>query len=63
MSDRNNKCFTPDTIKKIEAAICSVSRGDCARVDVNKSIKVYMCKNVIRIDLKITEEVNDYVCE
>lgn len=56
MPEKKRKCFTPDTIAKIENAVCRVMDGDCSRVDVNQSIKVYMCKNVVRIDLKLTPE-------
>lgn len=41
---------------KITEAVESILKGTCARVDVNKNVKVYECKNVIRIDLKIVEE-------
>ena len=47
--------FDKETRKKIEEAICSILDGVCSRVDVNKNVKVYECKNVLRIDLKITE--------
>ena len=52
------KCvdFKPATRKKIEEAVGNILEGVCSRVDVNKNVKVYECKNVIRIDLKITEE-------
>ena len=43
------------TMLKIAEATESILKGICARVDVNKNVKVYMCKNVIRIDLKVVE--------
>lgn len=49
--------FKPETRKKIEEALCNILDGVCSRVDINKNVKVYECKNVIRIDLKIAEEV------
>lgn len=39
---------------KIEAAIINISNGVCKRVDVNDKIKVYGVKNVIRIDVKMS---------
>ena len=48
--------FSKETRKKIEDAVGSILEGICSRVDVNKNVKVYECKNVIRIDLKIVEE-------
>ena len=48
--------FGPETRKKIAYAIDSIVNGEVARADVNKNVKVYECKNVIRIDLKIVEE-------
>lgn len=52
------KCvdFSKETRKKIEEAIGNILEGTCSRVDISKNVKVYECKNVIRIDLKITEE-------
>ena len=54
----NRTCdFSPRTRDKIEEAICSILNGYCKRVDVNPDVKVYECKNVVRIDLKIHEDV------
>ena len=52
------KCvdFSKETRKKIDEALGNILEGTCSRVDINKNVKVYECKNVIRIDLKITEE-------
>lgn len=44
--------FSEDTCKKINEAIGSILEGTCSRVDISKNVKVYECKNVIRIDLK-----------
>lgn len=41
--------------QKIEPAVKLILSGNMQRVDVAKNIKVYECKNVIRIDLKIEE--------
>lgn len=40
---------------KIRRAITLVLSGNCTRVDVSPSVKVYECKDVIRIDLKISD--------
>ena len=39
-------------IQKVVRAIETIQDGVCKRVDVNDSIKVYECKNIIRIDIK-----------
>ena len=41
--------------QKIAHAVQMILSGNMQRVDVAKNIKVYECKNVIRIDLKIEE--------
>lgn len=41
---------------KIANAVQTVLDGKCKRVDVVDGVKVYECKNVIRIDLKIKED-------
>ena len=41
---------------KIAEAIETILRGTCKRIDVNNDIKVYECKNIIRIDLKVIED-------
>ena len=48
--------FSAWTQLKVAEAIETILRGTCKRIDVNKDVKVYECKNVIRIDLKIKEE-------
>ena len=54
----NRTCdFSPRTRDKIEEALCSILDGYCKRVDINPDVKVYECKNVVRIDLKIHEDV------
>ena len=40
---------------KIWRAITLVLSGNCKRVEVSPSVKVYECKDVIRIDLKISD--------
>lgn len=39
-------------IQKVVRAIETIQDGVCKRVDVNDDIKVYACKNIIRIDIK-----------
>lgn len=40
------------TITKVQEAIAVIQKGVCKRVDVSDRIKVYECKNIIRIDIK-----------
>lgn len=54
MSDKKVD-FSEETCIKIASAVQDILEGVCARVDVNKNVKVYECKNVIRIDLKVSE--------
>ena len=54
----NRTCdFSWRTRDKIEEALCSILGGNCKRVEINQDVKVYECKNVVRIDLKIHEDV------
>lgn len=39
-------------IQKVVRAIETIQDGVCKRVDVSDRIKVYECKNIIRIDIK-----------
>ena len=41
-----------ETVAKIQEAVAIIQQGVCKRVDVNDRIKVYECKNIIRIDIK-----------
>lgn len=41
-----------ETFVKIKAAIAAIQNGVCKRVEVDDQIKVYECKNIIRIDIK-----------
>lgn len=41
-----------ETAAKIQEAIAVIQKGVCKRVDVSDRIKVYECKNIIRIDIK-----------
>lgn len=38
---------------KMGDAIEFILEGKCKRVDVSPDVKVYECKNIIRIDIKI----------
>lgn len=46
--------FSFETRERIENAICTILDGTCKRVDISDTVKVYEVKNVIRIDLKVT---------
>lgn len=41
-----------DNALNIAEAIKTIQAGFCKRVDIGDYIKVYECKNVIRIDIK-----------
>ena len=41
-----------DCALKIAEAIKTIQGGFCKRVDIGDYIKVYECKNIIRIDIK-----------
>jgi hypothetical protein len=41
---------------KIAQAIEAIRSGVCKRIDVNSDIKVYECKNIVRIDIKVDKE-------
>lgn len=38
--------------KRIQEAIGTIKRGVCKRIDVDGQVKVYLVKDVIRIDIK-----------
>lgn len=38
--------------EKVDKAIETILSGVCKRVDIDKDVKVYEVKNVIRIDIK-----------
>lgn len=63
MSQIKGVDFSQETCAKIASAVQDIFEGVCSRVDINKNVKVYECKNVIRIDLKIVnvEESNGSV--
>jgi hypothetical protein len=44
------------TYLKVAEAVNDILAGKCTKVIVNDNVKVYQCTNVIRVDLKITEE-------
>jgi len=45
----------PEMFEKINKAIETILSGVCKRVDINDNIKVYEVKNVIRIDIKVSD--------
>ena len=48
--------FSPKTREAIDDAMCLILEGKCKRVDVAPDVKVYEVKNVIRIDLKVSDD-------
>ena len=47
--------FDESTKAKIAEAVDLVLSGSCARVEINNVVKVYECKGIVRIDLKVIE--------
>ena len=52
--------FVPPTLmeryfKQLNQAVETVLSGVCKRVDVDENVKVYACKNIIRIDIKVAQ--------
>ena len=58
MSENKNKHIDLDekTCADITDAVANILAGGYTKVIVNDNVKVYKCTNVIRIDLKITED-------
>lgn len=52
MGNEHDQIHCPDLVLKIQRAMDTIESGVCKRVDVNDRIKVYACKNIIRIDIK-----------
>lgn len=48
--------FDQETCVKIASAVQDILEGACSKVIISNDVKVYECKNIIRIDLKITED-------
>lgn len=38
--------------RQVQEAVNTIKRGVCKRIDVNDRVKVYLVKDVIRIDIK-----------
>ena len=45
-------------VEDIKRAVGMILEGVCSRIDVSAGVKVYECKNIIRIDLKVEDNVN-----
>lgn len=43
-------------LKKLAWAITEIASGKVPRIDIDKETKVYKCKDVVRIDIKIPKE-------
>ena len=41
-------------VDQLNQAVETVLSGVCKRVDVDDKVKVYACKNIIRIDIKVS---------
>ena len=56
MLEYNKVEFSQVDSSKIAEAIDLILKGKCSKVIVSDNVKVYQCKNIIRIDLKIKED-------
>lgn len=52
------KVIREANVEAIKRAVGLIMEGVCSRVDVSDGIKVYECKNIIRIDLKVVDDAN-----
>ena len=48
--------YDPYIIEKLVGAIQRIVEGSCKRVDVSEDIKVYECKDIVRIDIKMRKD-------
>lgn len=44
---------------KLEQAIRMLLTGAASKVDIDKNTKVYLCKNIVRIDIKLEVNARD----
>lgn len=52
------KVIREANVEDIKRAVGLILEGVCSRVDVSDGVKVYACKNIIRIDLKVVDDAN-----
>ena len=52
------KVIREANVEAIKRAVGLILEDVCSRVDVSDGIKVYECKNIIRIDLKVEDDAN-----
>ena len=48
--------YDPYIVEKLSEAIQRIVEGSCKRVDVFEDIKVYECKDIVRIDIKMRKD-------
>lgn len=48
--------YDPYIVEKLSGAIQRIVEGSCKRVDVSEDIKVYECKDIVRIDIKMRKD-------
>ena len=48
--------YDPYIVEKLSEAIQRIVEGSCKRVDVSEDIKVYECKDIVRIDIKMRKD-------
>ena len=48
--------YDPYIVEKLFGAIQRIVEGSFQRVDVSEDIKVYECKDIVRIDIKMRKD-------
>ena len=48
--------YDPYIVEKLSGAIQRIVEGSGKRVDVSEDIKVYECKDIVRIDIKMRKD-------
>ena len=48
--------YDPYIVEELCGAIQRIVEGSCKRVDVSEDIKVYECKDIVRIDIKMRKD-------
>ena len=56
MPARRTVDFDCATREKVANAVQDVLNNVCSKVIISDNVKVYKCTNIIRIDLKVTED-------
>lgn len=41
--------------EELQRAIDLILSGMCTKIELSKTVKIYKCKNIIRVDIKVDE--------